>query len=566
MPKRRHHDWLVAAAIGLAALLVYANTLGHGFTNWDDDDLITENPRIQSLDLTLLLTPQAGKTYQPVREISYALNYAVHELRPRGYHLGNVLLHAVASGLLYLLLLAVLKAFNRDKPRVAIFAALLFALHPVNVEAVAWASSRKYGLMAVFVFAALLCHLHKRRPWTVVCAWLATLSSPFGVVIVALVAWLDRCRGEAWNWRYLLALASPALAVIPLFLAPESAESAVQDYAGGNIATTLIIMLRSIFTYAWNLLLPFDLNCRYHFAFGDSLRHPGWLLAIAGLVALGICLRRSGDGLSRFCAGWVLIAWLPVSNLIPISTQMADRYLYLPAVGVFLTLALIAIRKPPILITVCVVFAGMTIARNRVWSDSVTLWQSSVAADSANAFAQVNLGDAWMKEGEFKAAAASFQTAVDLSPEDVDAQAGLAQSLSRSGRAESAIPHFARALELDPSRSQLWVNYAHTLHQLGRNDEAAQAAAQAPENIEAQLVLGALYFGKKDFLRAASHFAQALAQQPSNAQIAAHLGQTHWQLARLATGEEALQHMEEAVRLLPGHAGAAAALEAMQGD
>jgi tetratricopeptide (TPR) repeat protein len=563
MPDPRKSDWRIAGAIALAALLVYGSTLGHGFTNWDDDFLITENVRIQSFDLPLLLTPQAGKTYQPVREISYAINHAIHGLRPKGYHLGNVLLHALASGLLYLMLMGILRAFDRPAPKAAIFASLLFALHPINVEAVAWAASRKYNLLALFLFAAILCHLQNRRVGAVVGAWLATLSSPFGIVVVALVAWLQRCRGLPWDRRYLLALASPVLIIIPLFLPAETADSAIQSYPGGNPLATLVVMLRCVFEYALKLALPIDLNCRYAISFANSLAHPGWLLTIAGLAGLGRWLWKCGDGLARFCAGWTLIAWLPVSNLIPISTQMADRYLYIPAVGVFLGLGLLARRKPPIAIAVLAVLACMTIARNRVWADSITLWQSSIAADSANAIAHVNLGDAWMEKGDFKAAADSFQGAVDLSPDDVDALAGLAQSLSRSGRGTSALPYFQRALDLDPGRTRLWVNYANVLRESGQLDQAAVAAARAPGDLEAILVLGAIHYAKRDFVAAARHFRTALEMQPQRRDIAAHLGQTHWQLARQGSGTEAVQHMREAVRLLPEHAGAAAALEVL---
>ncbi|MFT5130766.1 MAG: hypothetical protein ACI8W8_004397 [Rhodothermales bacterium] len=420
-------DWLIALGIAIAAFVVYATTLGHGFTNWDDDLLIAKNPRIQSLDLSLLLTPQAGKTYQPVREISYALNHAMHGLRPMGFHLGNVLLHALASGLLYLMLLAVLRAFDRESVRVAGIAALLFALHPVNVEAVAWASSRKYGLLAVFLFAAVICHLRggKWRGGAIACAWLATLSSPFGVVAGALIAWLDRCRGERWNWCYLAALASPGLAILPLLMSPETAESAIQAYPGGNPLTTAVVMLRCVFDYARNLVLPIWLNCRYLVAFVGSAKHPGWILAAWGILVLCRWLWRRGDGLARFCAGWALLSWLPVSNIVPISTQMADCYLYIPAVGIFLGLALLAKRKPQIAIAALIILGAMTVHRNRMWKDSLSLWQASVSANSANPIAHVNLGHAWMLEGKFKVAAESFETATKLDPKDADALAGL---------------------------------------------------------------------------------------------------------------------------------------------
>ena len=156
---------LTVSCVLLLIILVYANSLQNDFTNWDDRSLVVEDPAIRSLSFGNLLemfTPQPGKTYQPVRVLSYAIDYHFWKLNPVGYHLGNTILHGLSAILLYLLLTGVLNQIRGEDEAgsnrmISFITALLFTVHPINVEAVAWIASRKYGLLSFFIFFHFFC-------------------------------------------------------------------------------------------------------------------------------------------------------------------------------------------------------------------------------------------------------------------------------------------------------------------------------------------------------------------------------------------------------------------------
>ena len=170
-----------AIAIFAITLLVYTKTLSHDFINLDDPRLIRHNQAIESIApgaIVAMFAPKSGTTYQPMRVLSYAIDRAIFGERPFGYHLCNVLLHASAAVLLFFALLAL-----SIKRWPAVSAALIWALHPVNVEAVAWAASRKYNLLALFAFAAILAWQKRKGFWMALFTVLGMWSSPFGVIL-----------------------------------------------------------------------------------------------------------------------------------------------------------------------------------------------------------------------------------------------------------------------------------------------------------------------------------------------------------------------------------------------
>ena len=211
----------------LLCLLTFANSLSGEFLNWDDDSLVTQNPHIRSLSgeaIGRMFSEPIGYTYQPLRLLSYAIDYRLWGDQPFGYHVVNLLLHSAATVLLFLtlrLILCELRKGGEGNDQIALFAAALFAIHPVNVESVAWIASRKYGLLATFGFGAFYCFLRALRssqiPWLVGAAVgviLAALSSPFAVVLPLLMLFTDFASGklrERWRWHL------PAIIVFAIF-------------------------------------------------------------------------------------------------------------------------------------------------------------------------------------------------------------------------------------------------------------------------------------------------------------------------------------------------------------
>jgi tetratricopeptide (TPR) repeat protein len=523
-----HTHFRRIALIGppLLALLVFAPSLSGEFTNWDDHMLVKDNPAVRSLAPSAVLeifTPRPGATYQPIRVLSYAIDYKLWGFQALGYHLVNTLLHGFAASLLILGLVPLLtrlrpKAQKEAKQLAALAVGLLFLLHPVNVESVAWISSRKYGLLAIFSAWALWAHGHQRTRQMIVAIVLAALSSPFGVALAPALLLAEFCSVRKWKHRPLLitsAVAGLFFAWLLVFNDPVDAGPVKERRV--NLPTLLAVPA----DYAKNLAWPLALNNRY-LDRPASFANPRVLLVLAGglaLIAFVVCEVRKGRFLALFCVGWALLWWLPVSNIIPISTRMADRYMYLPSIGIFLGLVCLAqarLPRKPFLIAISaglLVCAALSFRRAGIWQSSETLWADSLRSqpqsflalgnyalvlqskgDFAGAMAHFekalllspgnavlfnNIGYCHLQQGQHTAAIPRFEQAVAADPGYIDARVNLIDSLTALKQHTATLPHHANLLEQRPDAPNLWADYGDSLLRLNRFAESAQAYEQA---------------------------------------------------------------------------------------
>ena len=243
------------------------------------------------------------------------------------------------------------------------------------------------------------------------------------------------------------------------------------------------------------------------------------LVGAIGLIALIVCEVRKGRFLALFCGGWALLWWLPVSNIIPISTRMADRYLYLPSIGIFLGLACLAQsrmpRKPFLIVisAILVTCAGLSLRRAAIWQSSETLWADSLrtqpnsflalgnyalvlqgkgdfagamthferalALSPGNAIICNNIGYCHLQQGQHAAAIPRFEQAVTADPGYIDARVNLIDSFSALNRHVDTLPHHAILLEQRPDAANLWADYGDSLLRLNRFAESASAYTEA---------------------------------------------------------------------------------------
>jgi Flp pilus assembly protein TadD len=535
---------IVSLALAGLTLAIYANSLRGEFTNWDDNTLVLENEAIRSLspsNIVAIFTPQPGMTYQPLRVLSYALNYAIAEFAPFGYHLLNTLLHAGAAIVLLFLLLRLLPALQvKAKPRqrllLAATVAGLFAFHPVNVESVAWISSRKYGLLALFYLLSLWCFLKSGPRWQIAswaAALCAVLSSPFAVTLPAIILLIDYCRRDSLDplpmlkerWAVYLPYSLCFIAVLPLLMNVTHTEG-VNEIAKPHFETPFVTFLTAtagLADYARNLVLPLWLNNRYSNRIVQSITDPKFIAALLGVVALivlVVCELRKGRKLALFCVGWFLITWSPVSNLIPISTVIADRYLYLPAIGIFLGVVLPLRTWRPLQVVAALVLLACcvgTVNRNRVWASSIALWQDCIAKSQANYLAHNSLGRALREKKDFDGAIACFREAIRVNPEYHLAHHGLADVLlNEKNRGEEALPHFEKYLAVKTDNALAWMN------------------------------VGIIYGGRQDWGKAAEYLQKAVEVDPENSMVQHNLGVL---LTMTGEQEKALQHYHKAIAL-----------------
>jgi tetratricopeptide (TPR) repeat protein len=521
-------------ALLILVFAIYANSFGNQFTNWDDKKLVLKNAQVTEFNLLATFVPVPGHTYQPLRVLSYAIDYAIWGDNPLGYHLVNTLLHALAAVFLFLAMTRLLR--GPHSRWLALLVALLFACHPVNTEAVTWISSRKYGLLAAFSFLALYCFLRDKPIGAAVAMALAMMSSPFGIVLPPLFLWIDFCRGEGRQWTAYLPIAIASLIVVPMIMVGlfgGGGGPSIEHHVAGKPHYTAFTTLRVLADYARNLALPLFLNNKYPNNMVTSLLAPGAILGLLGCAALGwLVLRRwrAGDRMPALCAGWFVIAWLPVSNLVPTSTTMADRYLYLPAVGIFMGLALaldaLVRRKPtltqPIFIAAGVVllaYSGLTIQRNTVWKNNLSLWGNCLERDPNNPIGHNNYGDALREAGDIETAAQHYKRSLELFEPHSEAHQNMGVYLIKKQQWEAAAKHLRRALEIRADYPAAWSNLGVCQMNLQQPGEAASCFAKAerldPRRVGYPLNQGVALTQLAKFAEADAAFSRALALERS---------------------------------------------------
>jgi len=476
----------------LLGLLVYANAVTCGFTNWDDPPLVLECEEIRSLDLQAIIrffSAPVGTAYLPLRTLSYAVDHALWGYSAWAFHATNVLLHLCNVCLAFALARRL-----TGRPLAACLAAIVFAVHPLLTEGVTWVSGRKEALCGVFYFSSVLAYMRcttgRVRSYVACAAAMicAILSKGTAVSLPLVFMAYDVCaRSDVWRMKPRRRVAHYALfwAIALVFVAVHigvaSEADAVKDYKGHSLGANLLTTAGAFAHYVRLILLPRWLCCRYHFmAVTDPLTPSVWL-GVAVLVALivYIVVAARGGSMIGFGLSWFIASFLPVSNLMPLSVPIAERYMYLPlfglalAVGVWVSRHAASIRRAaPCLAAVVALWCSGAIARNADWDGAYPLWHGVARQFPMCATAWKNLADAELRcDRPYRhrkafirsreALAAVLRAQAESSPNDPEMWARVGRVLSRPPlrRPDEAIDAFRRALAIDP-------NFASAHHNL----------------------------------------------------------------------------------------------------
>lgn len=576
----------------LVSLLVYSNALLGGFVH-DDKPLVAENrllrepggaARIFASGYWTTREGSVPELYRPLTIFSLWLNYHACGLAPFGYHLTNVLLHALVSWLVFRLALRICAA----EPA-AWAAGLLFAVHPIHVEAVAEVVGRSELLAAGFSLAALLLHARARLASrgslgsfvpAAACFLAALFSKESAIALPALILLTDAAlvpgerdssdRGR-FGWPYLL-YGVVALLYLGIRMAVLGAVARSDVRVIDNPLLTLPLVARwetaliALGKYAWLLLWPVSLSADYSggqipaaSGAGDP-RLLGSVLFLATALGLVWACRRRGKAFA-YSILFFLVALLPASNLFfLIGTIFGERLLYLPSVGfcllaggVFLSLRRRA-RAVATLFLVLILSAGSvrTLARNRVWRDDASFAMAAARDAPRSPKAQFNLGVFLEEHGDLAGAVAAYRAATALAPGWADPHFNLGGVLARSGKMPDAIAAYRRAFDLSPEDPRVVMNLGYALYQAGKHEEAVDLygafLVKSPGSPDARNGLAANLQALGRLKEAVEAYRQAVAQAPEN--IAYRLN-----LARSleATGEldAAVAEYETVLRQLP---------------
>jgi tetratricopeptide (TPR) repeat protein len=577
-------------APALLAILLYLPTLRHEFV-FDDRGAILENPLMLDLaDLPRLFvapywnTPGvSSRLYRPVTSATFAIDRALASgFNPSLSHGINALLHGVATWLVTLVALSVLGA-----PLPACLAGLMFAVHPVHVEAVAGVVGRSEILAACGILSALLCHRaaqrHSRHETALLVAapslsLLAMLSKESAMVAPFLCGLLDLAFPHAGSIRRrrTLLYAGHGLAVFSALVLRATALGGLGEgpiafvdnpaASAGPIAGRLTA-LSCVARYAWLLAWPASLSADYSFDQIPVLRTLAEPLVLAGAaLVLGSCV--GGFLLLRRwpVAGFALLAaaisFALTSNLVLfIGTLLAERLLYMPSVGFCLLLgALVAsagrtrFARMAVVASLglCALASWRTTVRIPDWRDDLTLYRSAAAVSPRSARIRYNLGNVYLRAGRFAPAEQEYRTALSIYPDFTDAIANLGMALLQQGRAREALEFLARAVQRMPGNAEVVVNLGSAYRAAGdprrAREQFRRAIEMDPASASAWNNLGSIALSLGDATEAVDDLARAVAADPTYAIYRVNLAD-----ALMATGrkEEAFREFREAYRLSP---------------
>ena len=583
---RKQPGYLIVALIALATTAVYWQVSGFQLVNFDDALYITQNAHIQSgltgESVSWAFTTGYESNWMPLVWLSYMLDRHIFGLSPGGLHFTNLLLHILAS-------IAFFLAFDRmtRSPWRSGFVAALFALHPAHVESVAWVAERKDVLSGLLWALTLLAYArYAERPGVrrylpvLLLFALGLMAKPMLVTLPFTLLLLDYWPLGRFSNANSRALSRRALIweKAPLFAL--SAASCVVTYlvqkAGGAVGSLdrLPIGVRfanaivSYISYAGKMLWPANLAVIYPHP-GPSL--PVWQVVVsAGLLLVVTLLVFVAAGKRPYLpAGWLwyLGTLLPVIGLVQVGNQaMADRYTYIPLIGLFLIAAhlipdLVG-RSRPVATRLwlpaaagLLVLAALSWRQIGYWRDSVTLFTRAIDCTSRNYIAHGNLGTALGKKGKSEEALRHLRKALEINPRYAEGHNNLGVALDGRGLTREAVQEFRSALQLNPKSARARNNMAGALSKLGRYDEAAEQAREAlriaPDEAEGHYQFGLALAGKEDLDEAIAEYSEAVRIDPGHAEAHSNLGVILGMQGRL---DRAIRHFRMAAKLVPDDA------------
>lgn len=572
--RRRLTIFGISAALVLMTILLYLPVTGHQFVVIDDHEYITENPMVQA-GITLSGIVWAFSTghasnWHPMTWLSHMVDCQIYGLAPGGHHLTNVLLHAANVLLLFLLLLRM-----TSRTWCSACVAAFFAVHPLHVESVAWASERKDVLSACFFLLTLWFYFNhtrqpqNRRPYilALILFALGLMSKPMLVTLPCVLLLLDYWPLKRFGVVPLRQLLVEKLPFFALALADGIVTCLVQRGATSSfeLAPFFTRIANAVVAYALYIgdtFWPLRLAVMYPY----SRTIPAWSI-IGGALLLAILtalflLRARREPFLIVGWLWFLGTLVPTIGLIQVGAQcMADRYMYIPSIGLFIVVvwgaaAWLSGVAPARMFLGGVALAALaacvmlTRVQLKTWADSGELLRHAIKVTRDNYIAWDGLGTYLDSTGQRDEAIKAYTEALRLKPNYAQAQYDLGTALLAAGRRDEAMQHLLDAVKYDPAFARAHINLGKAFLDQGRVADAAEHMAKAvrltPRDPEAQYNLGTVLLMQSKPDEAFVYFSEAIRLRPRYAEAHSNLGIILMGKGQLSDG---IAHFAEASRL-----------------
>ncbi|MEP9410302.1 MAG: tetratricopeptide repeat protein [Candidatus Brocadia sp.] len=532
----------------------------------------------------------AELTYRPVVTLLYFIDYTFWRLNPLGYHLTNILLHAMNSTLFFIFAFRVLK-----KRSMALVAALFFSSFPVFSEAVNAIGFREDVMAFLFLILAFIFYLKAGQfryvlyyPLSLICYFLSLFSKEMAITLPLLIVLYDlffqglllrndnlplskEGEGEIgfsylkskilhYYLGYFLVTVFYALTRFYFLYNPQESHIPYPQY---SLIVNFLTIVHVLAYYVKLLFLPFQLNADYVVPFTASPVKVSFWLSLLLFIAIGVFTfrLRSQHKHIFFFILWFFVTLIPVMNIVPLGNIMAERYLYIPGAGFCMIVAcLLSKRQGFFIFVLFFILMGnscLTLWRNNDWKDGLQLWSKTILTSPNSFRAHINLGNAYEKKGLNTAAFEEYQKALSLDPNDADVYNNLGIYYNKMNLFEDAIQHFTKCLNINPRHARAYNNLGVVLTRQKRLDDAIQAFKQAismnPLYPDAHNNLGIAYYRKGLMEDAEREFKLTINIEPYHAEA-------HNDLGILYTDkhlyDDAIYEFETATRIKPDYANA----------
>lgn len=462
----------------LLCVIAYFNIFFNDFA-FDDEHFIVKNPGIKSINIAKFFTEDVRGVYRPVRTVFFAISYWLHGLNPLGYHLNSLIIHILASILVYRISAQIFK-----KEKTALISALLFAAHPLHTESITFVTTSFDMIGIVFALAAFFLYIKERSLLSNIFFLLAAFTYEMTLILPVLLMLYDFCFKKIRMRKYVSYF---AILFFYLFIRFFIIKVIMRNtgYPGGSFFVTMLTMTKSIALYMKLLIFPINLTLGHTFSLATSIFEPKVLIFTTLILLLLITAFLTKKKIVKFSVLWFFLALTPVLNIIPIQTPFEERYAYLASVSfcMLMAWAIMQIKKEHakiiVIVLLLVAYTAITIDRNQDWKDDYTLFKKTVELSPEYAKGHNNLGYAYIEMGEYDKAEKELEEAIQLNPKFSLAYSNLALAYLSKNKNKEAITQAEHAIEQDEKNDKAYTLICIAKINLGEIKEAEQNCKKA---------------------------------------------------------------------------------------
>ncbi|MBI5541910.1 MAG: tetratricopeptide repeat protein [Bacteroidia bacterium] len=518
-------------------VLVYLPSLFNGFTNWDDPAYITKNEFIKGLgfeNLKAMFGEFHNGHYHPLTWLSLAINYSFSELNSFGYHLTNMIIHLFNVVLVFLFIKKLSQHWQ-----VAILTALLFGIHPLSVESVAWVTERKNVLYTFFFLFSLIVYIKyiekekiKLYLVSLILFLISVLSKSPAIILPFVLLLIDYLKERKLISKKVIFEKIPFFIFTIVFGIITSMAQAKVTIVSNEIIPTdvkLIYGAWGFLKYFFLIIIPYGLSAFYPYIISDypAYYFIGWIFISIYIWVIWHNWKKNNRivvfGLLFFFVN--IFLFLKFFNLIASSYYIADRYTYVASIGLFFIFSNYLIKFKPsdigysslskfIILIIIVIFGITTFNRNKIWKNSLTLWDNVIEKYPGAVVPLLNQGNAFRDEARYSDALNNYNKVIKTDSTFFEAISNRGYVQFMLGNYNAALIDFNRALLLMPTDKNLINNKALCYQKLGNSDivekEIKNSISKGDANAESYNLLGNTYFEKNKFKEAEEQYSKAI--------------------------------------------------------